>query len=200
MSCQHRRWNVRADALERRKAIVEAARVVFTQRGHGAPLDAVAELADVGIATLYRNFPTREGLVTAVALATLADAEEAADDALAEMPDNPEHAWHTLVDRLTKLRLGALIPALVERSFAELSPEALAARELTKAQMSAAIRAAQTAGLVRSDLHPLEFIMALAKLTRPQVELSDEGIPNLVPRLVAVFVAGLRPDGTDLPV
>lgn len=50
------------------------------------------------------------------------------------------------------------------------------------------------------DLQPLEFVMALAKLTRPQIELSDEAMPNLVPRLVAVFMAGLRPDGTDLPV
>ncbi|MDI9915147.1 TetR/AcrR family transcriptional regulator [Rhodococcus sp. IEGM 1379] len=191
---------MRADALERRNAIVGAARAVFTQRGHDAPLDAVAELANVGIATLYRNFPTREDLVTAVAIATLTDAREAAETALAGMPTDPALAWHRLVDRLVELRLGALIPALVVHSFTELPLEVLAARELTKTQMSAAIGAAQAAGLVRADLLPLEFVIALAKLTRPQIELSDDAMPNLVPRLVAVFVAGLRPDGTDLPV
>lgn len=191
---------MRADALERRNAIVGAARAVFTQRGHDAPLDAVAELAHVGIATLYRNFPTREELVTAVAVATLTDAREAAETALAGMPTDPSLAWQSLVDRLVELKLGALIPALVERSFAEFPPEVLEARELTKTQMTAAIRAAQSAGLVRPDLHPFEFVLALARLTRPHPELSDEAIPNLVPRLVAIFVAGLRPDGTDLPV
>ncbi|MGG7101234.1 TetR/AcrR family transcriptional regulator [Rhodococcus sp. 24CO] len=191
---------MRADARERRNAIVDAARAVFTERGHDAPLDAVAELAKVGIATLYRNFPTREDLVTAVAVATLTDVREAADIALTAMPTDPTNAWHTLVDRLVELRLGALIPALVEHSFTELAPEVLAVREVTKAKMTTAIGAAQSAGLVRTDLQPLEFVMALAKLTRPQIELSDEAMPNLVPRLVAVFMAGLRPDGTDLPV
>lgn len=190
---------MRADALARRNAIVDAARVVFTERGHDAPLDAVAELANVGIATLYRNFPTREDLVTAVAFATLVDVRKTAETALASMPTDPETAWQGLVDRLVELRLGALIPSLVEHSYTELAPEVLAARELTKTQMTATIEAAQAAGLVRLDLHPLEFVMALAKLTRPQIELSDDAMPNLVPRLVAVFVAGLRPDGTDLP-
>lgn len=77
----------------------------------------------MGIATLYRNFPTREDLVTAVAVATLTDVREAADIALTAMPTDPTNAWHTLVDRLVELRLGALIPALVEHSFTELAPK-----------------------------------------------------------------------------
>lgn len=190
---------MRADARERRNAIVDAARAVFAERGHDAPLDAVAELAKVASPRCI-ELPTREDLVTAVAVATLTDVREAADIALTAMSTDPANAWHTLVDRLVELRLGALIPALVERSFTELAPEVLAVREVTKTKMTATIGAAQSAGLVRADLQPLEFVMALAKLTRPQIELSDEAMPNLVPRLVAVFMAGLRPDGTDLPV
>ena len=85
--------------------------------------------------------------------------------------------------------------------------EALLRLELARARLGAAdevvvvdVRALEPRVLVRADLQPLEFVMALAKLTRPQIELSDEAMPNLVPRLVAVFMAGLRPDGTDLPV
>ena len=53
----------RADAARNFDAVLEAAREVFTERGFDAPLEDVAERAGVGIATLYRNFPTREVLV-----------------------------------------------------------------------------------------------------------------------------------------
>jgi AcrR family transcriptional regulator len=51
------------DAARNFDAVLEAAREVFTERGFDAPLEDVAGRADVGIATLYRNFPTREVLV-----------------------------------------------------------------------------------------------------------------------------------------
>jgi AcrR family transcriptional regulator len=53
----------RADAARNFDAVLEAAREVFTARGFDVPLEDVAERAGVGIATLYRNFPTREVLV-----------------------------------------------------------------------------------------------------------------------------------------
>jgi AcrR family transcriptional regulator len=46
--------------------IVDAARDVLSERGLDAPLEEVAQRAGVGIATLYRRFPTRADLVTAV--------------------------------------------------------------------------------------------------------------------------------------
>jgi AcrR family transcriptional regulator len=53
----------RADAARNFDAILKAARAVFTERGFDAPLDDVAEMAGVGIATVYRNFSTRQVLV-----------------------------------------------------------------------------------------------------------------------------------------
>jgi AcrR family transcriptional regulator len=53
----------RADAARNFDAVLDAAREVFTDRGFDAPLEDVAARAGVGIATLYRNFPTREVLV-----------------------------------------------------------------------------------------------------------------------------------------
>jgi len=41
------------------------ARDVFAEQGLEAPLEAIAARAGVGIATLYRRFPTREKLVAA---------------------------------------------------------------------------------------------------------------------------------------
>jgi AcrR family transcriptional regulator len=56
---------LRADAERNRQRIVEAARALFAERGLNVPLEEIAHRAQVGIATLYRRFPTREDLIAA---------------------------------------------------------------------------------------------------------------------------------------
>jgi AcrR family transcriptional regulator len=56
----------RADAARNFDAIIEAARGLFAAKGADVLLGDVAKKADVGIATLYRHFPTREDLAEAV--------------------------------------------------------------------------------------------------------------------------------------
>jgi len=56
----------RADAAARRALILDAADHVFGQHGVTAPLDLVVERAQVGRATLYRNFPDRTALIQAL--------------------------------------------------------------------------------------------------------------------------------------
>ena len=56
---------MRADARRNRAAIVAAARVAFG-RNDQLRFDDFAELAGVGVGTLYRHFPTREALAAAV--------------------------------------------------------------------------------------------------------------------------------------
>ena len=84
---------MRADARRNRDAILAAAREVFEAEGVLASLDEIALRADVGNATLYRNFPTREDLLAAVMVADIDSARVEAEalarersprDALAE--------------------------------------------------------------------------------------------------------------------
>jgi AcrR family transcriptional regulator len=56
----------RVDAQRNRDAILRAAREAFEADGIFTPLDNIANAAGVGNATLYRNFPTRDDLLTAV--------------------------------------------------------------------------------------------------------------------------------------
>ncbi|MDM7490672.1 helix-turn-helix domain-containing protein [Rhodococcus sp. GXMU-t2271] len=190
---------MRADAARRREALILAARDVLAERGHDAPLDAIAERAGVGIATLYRNFPTRDDLAHAVARRTLTEAGAAAEHALAAMASDPERAWTEFVGTAVRLRLGALIPALIVESYRELPGDVLEVREDTKARVTELVHTAQRAGLVRDDVQPIEVIMAIARLTRPHVQFVDEVVPALVPRMIAIYLAGLRPDGRPLP-
>ncbi len=53
----------RADGARNFDAIVNAAREAFLTDGADTALEIVSDRAGVGIATLYRNFPTREALL-----------------------------------------------------------------------------------------------------------------------------------------
>ncbi|WP_370963740.1 TetR/AcrR family transcriptional regulator [Amycolatopsis sp. cg9] len=56
----------RADARRNFDALVAAAREAFADNGSRASMEDVARRSGVSIATLYRNFPTREDLVEEV--------------------------------------------------------------------------------------------------------------------------------------
>ncbi|MEV6524767.1 TetR/AcrR family transcriptional regulator [Longispora sp. NPDC051575] len=55
-----------AQAQRTRSGVLAAAAAVFVDQGVGAPIRDIAERAGVGVGTIYRNFPTRADLVTAV--------------------------------------------------------------------------------------------------------------------------------------
>jgi AcrR family transcriptional regulator len=73
----------RADAARNFDAIIEAGRELFAEFGTDVFLADVAARAGVGIATLYRHFPTREDLAEAVYVAEV-DALCTYGDELAE--------------------------------------------------------------------------------------------------------------------
>jgi len=57
---------LRADAQRNIGSLLEAAKAVFGTSGVDAPAKEIADLAGVGVGTLYRHFPQRSDLVKAV--------------------------------------------------------------------------------------------------------------------------------------
>ncbi|WP_371095446.1 TetR/AcrR family transcriptional regulator [Streptomyces sanglieri] len=55
-----------AQAQRTRGGVLAAAAAVFVDQGVQAPIRDIAERAGVGVGTIYRHFPTRADLVTAV--------------------------------------------------------------------------------------------------------------------------------------
>lgn len=82
---------MRRDAMERRGALIEAARACFARSGYFVPLEEVADAAGVGRGTFYRNFKDRMALALAVfereidRMAPLIDASLPLDRALAKL-------------------------------------------------------------------------------------------------------------------
>ena len=57
---------LRADARRNREELLDVARQVIREQGVDASLRDIARRAGVGIATLYRHFPTRDDLIAAI--------------------------------------------------------------------------------------------------------------------------------------
>ncbi|MEU8004172.1 helix-turn-helix domain-containing protein [Catellatospora sp. NPDC049111] len=83
----------RADAGRNFDAILAAARSAYAELGAGVSLEEIARRAGVGIATLYRHFPTREQLIENVYFAEVEDICTAADDVADLDPGQALTAW-----------------------------------------------------------------------------------------------------------
>jgi AcrR family transcriptional regulator len=90
----------RADALLNRDGLLSAAKVAFAEVGADVSLEEIARRANVGVATAYRNFPTKDAIIEAVYRAEVEHLAKAAPDLLASMPAAEAlHQWmHLSVD------------------------------------------------------------------------------------------------------
>jgi AcrR family transcriptional regulator len=138
----------RADAQRNYDKLVAAARTVFTEDGTSAPLEDVAQRAEVGIGTLYRHFPTRQALLEAVYI----DEVEAMARAAGELSEL--EPWEALAQWLRRYvgfaaTKKALAEALLE---VDAQSDALAAcRTALVGAGTRLIERAQRAGDVRPD-------------------------------------------------
>ncbi|MGH8877342.1 MAG: TetR/AcrR family transcriptional regulator, partial [Stackebrandtia sp.] len=101
---------LRRDARLNRDRILVAARQAFTDRGLDVPMAAIARRAGVGVATLYRRFPTRDALITEVFTDQLGECAAVIDEALTD-PDG-WRAFATVLETVCHLQIA-------DRGFAE---------------------------------------------------------------------------------
>src|SRR2546430_1738120 len=87
----------RADALRNQQTLLAAAATVFVTSGVDAPIREIAAEAGVGIATIYRHFPTRADLVVAVYRHQVEACADAGPHLLADL-DSPVAALRQWVD------------------------------------------------------------------------------------------------------
>jgi AcrR family transcriptional regulator len=175
----------RADALRNYEKLVAAAREAFTERDRSASLEDIARRADVGIGTLYRNFPTRADLVEAVYVeeveALAASAEDLAD----------REPWDALTAWLTRfVGYVATKQALMDELFALADRDAQVFATCRGALHDAGaplLARAQEAGIVRTDVTIDEVIRMVAGIAK----IPADGQVD-VERLLAVALDGLR--------
>jgi AcrR family transcriptional regulator len=150
---------LRADAALNRDRIVDAAAQLFAARGIAVPMDDVARHAGVGVATLYRRFPTRADLAAATFERNLSRYTEAVDRAL-EDPD-PWRGFRALLYELCELQASdAGLRELLTMSFPASSIiEQRSGEALVKLRIL--MERAQQAGALRPELVPGDVVVML---------------------------------------
>ncbi|MFE9321906.1 TetR/AcrR family transcriptional regulator [Nocardia sp. NPDC052278] len=94
--------SLRSDARDNRERILDEARAVFVANGLDVPMREIARRAEVGPATLYRHFPTKEMLVAEAFTDQMLACRTLVDEGLAD-PD-PWHGFCLVVEKLCELQ------------------------------------------------------------------------------------------------
>ncbi|MFD0689145.1 TetR/AcrR family transcriptional regulator [Actinomadura fibrosa] len=179
----------RADAARNREQLLAVAARVFASPGGEPSMRAIAREAGVGIATLYRHFPTRESLVDAVYRDQVVRLTAGAHELLDLLP--PAAAMRRWMDLFgdwvaTKNGMLGTLLAMIE------SGEIAHAR--TRTELLAAITTILDAGRATGDLRD--------DVTAEDIAASLIGIFTVAPRpgheaqaarLLNLLMDGLRP-------
>ncbi len=178
----------RADAQRNRERILEVAKEAFARDGAGASLDDIARRSDVGNATLYRHFPTRDDLIEAVyrsEVEKLADAEQRFGTTMP--PLEALRAWMLLfIDHISAKKL--IIPAMDTVAGGAIRMME-SSRSLIHTAFVASVQRAIASGDLRSNTEPNDFVRALVGI------FHTTALPGWEPsarRLVDILIEGSR--------
>ena len=178
---------LRADAQRNIDSLLAAAKAVFGTSGVDAPAKEIADLAGVGVGTLYRHFPQRSDLVKAVLQHEIdACADAAPALAAAHEPGAALANWlHRYTEFLATKRGLATALHSGDPAFDALPGYFL--QRLGPA-LGSLLDAAAATGEIRADISARDLLHAVALLCMP---VSDEGLAYSQ-RMVALLIDGLR--------
>jgi AcrR family transcriptional regulator len=178
---------LRADAQRNIDALLDASKAVFATSGVDAPAKEIADLAGVGVGTLYRHFPQRSDLVKAV---FQHEVDACADEAPAlTAAHEPAVALARWIERYTEF-------LATKRGLAKAlhsgDPAYDALPDYFMQRLAPALRSlldqAAADGAIRADVDAEDLLFAVSKLCLP---IGDEGAESSR-RMVALLIDGLR--------
>ena len=188
---------LRADAARNRELILQTARKCFAERGLSVTLNDIAHEAGVGVGTVYRRFADKDSLIEAL----LATKFEAMNEAAARAADevDPREALRVYLMGVFEFRARdrALADAIVRAGKAR--PSIVQERDRLETQVSAIIRRAEEAGVVRVgfDYRDLPMLTSMVGAVADATRVHD---PNAWRRYAEVLIEGVLPGGTDAPM
>ena len=184
---------LRADARRNREAVIVAAKKLFADQGLDAQMPDVAKAAKVGVGTVYRHFPTKEDLISALAAERFERLAEKAQEGI-----DAEDPWEGLCDFI---RFSAQIQA-DDRGLCEVMgsrPEVMNESALAVGLddlCDKLVKRAQRSGDLRKDLEWEDIPMIACGLGRITPAEHGPGVGRW-PRLVEIVIDGLRTPGSS---
>jgi AcrR family transcriptional regulator len=183
---------LRSDAQRNRDAILAAARRVFPEQGLEAPLEEIARRAGVGIATLYRRFPTRTELLDAVLAPAVQEHVDAAEQALAM--EDPWEGFASYLERSCQLQasdrgLNDIMSMRLPRATA-----VEAAKRRLYRLVEELVARAQRAGRLRADVTQEDLVFLYWANARILQATRAAGAPDAWRRHLGLLLDGFRAD------
>ncbi len=183
---------LRADARENRERVLAAAREVFAELGMDAPMAEIARRAGVGIATLFRRFPTREDLIAETFADRMAACADAVDAALAGA--DPWRGFCRVIEFITSMQaVDRGFTRVLMMSFPDV-PAFEAQRLRGYRGFGELIRRAQEAGRLRADFVPQD-VAILVMANAGVISLAGEMAPEAWQRFVAYQLQAFSRNG-----
>lgn len=178
----------RADAQRNVDALLVAAQEEFATQGVDVSVRAIAARAGLGTATLYRHFPLRSDLITAVFQREVDSCvAQAATLAVTHRPDEALVLWIQYYARFIRTKRGlAAALHLGDPAFAALP--AYFQQHLGPVLQNL-LDTAAAAGTVRDGVDPIDLLAAVAKLCIPPAGTDDHARGT---RMIAILIDGLR--------
>ena len=182
---------LRADARRNREKVLEAARAVFGEHGAEAQMDDVARRAEVGVGTVYRHFPTKEALLTALVHDTFGRIADRSRTLLER-----EDAWAAFLDMMWDAGESlAGDRALAEAMSLRVAPEPCPGQAEVGAIASELIARAQAEGRMRADVVVEDIPMLMCGVGSATAR--PHPCADAWRRHLAILLDGLRADAAS---
>lgn len=180
----------RRDAAHNRVRLLEAARLLYSERGGRVSLHDVAAQAGVGIGTVYRNFADKDALLEQLVDERIEEVAALLEDAL-----HDDDAWRGLagfLDSLVRLQFAdrGFKEALAEHPVTTDCPGRWGERVLTP--LAGLLERAQHQGSVRPDLRVSDLIFIQAAIAALVDERAGRHEPETYRRYLALLLDGIR--------
>jgi AcrR family transcriptional regulator len=194
-----------SEARRNDRAVLNAARDVFSAQGADAPIAAVAERAGVGVGTLYRRYGSKTELLQRMCVLAMEQGIEAAGEALGA--DDPWAGLCGYIRACVEMRSGALGSLAGQ---IEMTDEMLGTARRGMTLAGEVVARAHRAGSLRPDVTALDIALLIESFSRrapgsaapedPDAASEAAEERNAQARLLTVAFDGLRAPGvTPLP-
>jgi AcrR family transcriptional regulator len=182
---------LRRVAEQNRRRLLEAAAEVFAAHGLEASVEEIARTAGVGMGTLYRRFPTKDALISALVHDVLTSMLEIAQEGTRRPGGTGLEYFLEAASAYQSGHRGCLARLWNAGLEHELVQEV---RRLIDAMLTEAKRH----GRVRADVTSADVTIALWAV-RGIIETTQGRAPEAWRRHLDVYIAGLRPSADPLP-
>ncbi|GAA2914833.1 TetR/AcrR family transcriptional regulator [Streptomyces thioluteus] len=176
--------------------IISAASSAFIDMGYEVSMAEIARRAGMGMSAIYRHYPSKHDLVTAVRLAGMSFITDQARRALASEPDGTR-ALERFLFACLEARAGHMLPVLGRRQAP--TPGLDAVREEMHRAIDAITERARAEGALRAEVTGADLLLLLDHLS-PSLPLDHPQALLLQRRYARMVLDGLRvPSAATLP-